>query len=74
MSSILFMQVSIYVCMYIFRGFSALRTLKEVKVVPYGRVVDNTLLWHVLIAVGFPERTWHVMVGPIGITLSSGQG
>ena len=56
-----------YACMF-FKDFSRLRALTEPKMVPYGRVVDNTLLRHVLSAVVIPGRVWHVIEVPIGLT------
>ena len=50
------MLVGIYVFQFF---FSALRALREAKVVPYATVVDNTLLKHVFRAVRFPARAWH---------------
>ena len=40
------MFANVLVC-FSFEDFSRLRALAEPKVVPYGRVVDNTLLKHV---------------------------
>ena len=57
------MFVYMFVCF--FEDFSRLRALTEPKVVPYGRVVDKTLLRHVFSAVMFPGRAWHVIVVPI---------
>ena len=51
--------------MYIVEDFSGVRALTEVKVVPYGRVVDNTLIRHTFRAVGYPARVWHGIVVPI---------
>ena len=61
-----------YVCIF-FKDFWRLRALTEPKMVPYGRVVDNTLLRHVFSAVVIPARAWHVIEVPIGLTLWSGQ-
>ena len=61
-----------YVCMF-FKDFSRLRALPEPKMVPYGRMVDNTLLRHVFSAVVIPARAWHAIEVPIGLTLWSGQ-
>ena len=58
-----------HVCMYVgmfFDVFSGLRALTESKVVPYGSVLNNTLLRHVFSAVVFPARAWRVIVIPIG--------
>ena len=55
--------------LYVFEDFSTLRALTGPKVVRYDKVVDNTLLGHVL----FPRRAWHAIVVPIGLTLWSGQ-
>ena len=49
-----------YVSMF-FKDLSRLRALTELKMVPYGRVVDNTLLRHVFSAVVIPARAWHVI-------------
>ena len=57
------MYVCMYACMF-FGIFSRQRALTEPKVVPYGRVLDNTLLRHVFSAVVFPTRAWHVIVVP----------
>ena len=64
-----------HVCMYVcfFKDFSRMRAPTEPKMVPYGRVVDNTLLRHVFSAVVIPERVWHMNKVPIGLTLWSGQ-
>ena len=43
------MFVCIHVCMF-FEVLSRLRALTEPKMVPYGRVLDNTLLRHVFSA------------------------
>ena len=56
-----------------FKDFSRLRALTELKMVPYGRVLDNTLLRHAFSAVVIPARAWHVIEIPIGLTLWSGQ-
>ena len=56
----------------VFNDFSRLRALTEPKIVPYGMVVDNTLLKHVFSAVVIPARAWHVIIVPIGLTLLSG--
>ena len=60
-----------YVCMF-FKDLR-LKALTGPKVVPNGRVADDTMLWHVFRAVMFPGRAWHVIVVPIGLTLWSGQ-
>ena len=49
-----FMFVCIYVCRF-FEDFSRLLALTEPKVLLYGRVVDNTLIGHVL-AQWFSQR------------------
>ena len=54
-----------------FEDFSVLTALTEPEVVPYGNVVDNTLLRLVFSAVVFPARAWIVI--PIGLALWSGQ-
>ena len=50
-----------------------LNALIKPKEVPYGRVVDNKLLRHVLSTVVFPARAWHVIIVFLGLTLWSGQ-
>ena len=65
-------QVSLYVCMG-FENFSRLVAPTEPKVVPYGRVLDNTLLRHVFSAAVFSARALLVIVVPIGLTLWSVQ-
>ena len=59
--------------MFFFEDFSGQRTLTEAKVVPHGKVVDNTLLRHIFRAAWFPARAWQVIVVPIVLTLWSGQ-
>ena len=56
-----------------FEDFLRLRALKEPKMVPYGRVVDNALIRDAFSAVVFPVRAWHVIVVSIGLTLWSVQ-
>ena len=56
-----------------FKDFSKLRALTEPKMVPYARVVDNTLLRNVFSAVVMPARAWHMIEVPIGLTLWSRQ-
>ena len=52
----------------VFQGFIDTESTSETKVVPYGRVVDNTLLRHFFSAAVFPAREWHAIVVPIGLT------
>ena len=56
-----------------FKELSRLRTLTKPKVVPYGRMVDNTSLRYVFSEVVVPARAWHVIEVPIGLILWSGQ-
>ena len=58
-----------FISMYVLKDFSRLRTLTEPKMVPYGRVVDNTLLRHVFSVVVIPGRACHVIEVSIGLTL-----
>ena len=51
-----------------FKDFSRLRALTELKGVPYGRVMDYTLVRYVFSAVVFPARAWHMILVPIGPT------
>ena len=45
-----------YVCMF-FKDFSRPRALTEPKMVPYGMVVDNTLLRHFFKRSGDPSKS-----------------
>ena len=62
------LYVYMYVCMF-FENFSRLRGLTEPKMVPYSRIVDNTLLRYVFSAVVITARAWRVIEVPIGLTL-----
>ena len=66
------LYVNMYACMS-FKDFSRLKALTEPKMVPYGRMVDNTLLRHAFSALVTPGRAWHVIEAPISLTLWSGQ-
>ena len=54
------------VCMFL-EDFAGLRELTKAEVVPCYRT------YACFGAAGFPARTWHVIVVPIGLTLRSGQ-
>ena len=60
--------------MYIFEDFSGLTARREAKVVPYGRVVDNTLFRHDFSSVELSASAWHVTVVPMCLTLWLGPG
>ena len=66
------MFVCMYVSTYMFvcfsEVFSRLRALTVLKVVPYGRVFDNTLLRHIFSPVVFPATAWHVIMVSICLT------
>ena len=66
------MLVYTYVCR-VFEDFSRLRTLTEPRVVPYGKVVNNTLLRLIFTAVVFLARGWQLILVPIDLSLWSGQ-
>ena len=70
-SQVMFISIYAYIFACFSRG-SRLRALTDTKVIPYGRVVHNPFLTHILSAVVFPARVWHVIVVPIG--LNYGQG
>ena len=52
-----------------FNDSSGLRALRDAKVVPYGTVVDNTLLKHVFRAVWFPARACHHVLRSHGLDI-----
>ena len=62
-----------YVSNFFLKDFARLRALTEPNMVPYGMVVDNTVLRHVFSAVVIPARAWHLIEVPIGSTLWLGQ-
>ena len=66
------LDVCAYVCGYIcsfFTDLSGLTAHRKAKVVPYGTVVDNTLLKHVFRAVRFPARAWHHVLRSHGLDI-----
>ena len=63
------MCICMWVYLFFFTDFSGLTAHRKAKVVPYGTVVDNTLLKHVFRAVRFPARAWHHVLRSHGLDI-----